>query len=251
MKPAALCLTLAAFALAGCATGPRTAATGNQDLDLTTRLKLAAVAANTGNEATALNIYAAAAEANPHDPKAQIAYAKALTRADHIAEARNVLLKAEAGSPAVRAYPREVAVIDALSGDTPRAIREFDVLLASDPTDWKTLIDKGVAFDLEGRHDDAQALYRKAEPLSHGAAAVATDYAMSLMLQGRFQEARAKLEPYFNSYDAPARTRNDLAIAYATTGKPQRTKQLVPSQAEAEQVDNLAAALVARAKPSS
>lgn len=251
MKPALFLSALAVLALGGCAASPNAAGTGGGKLSLATRLKLASVAAESGNPGAALNIYARAAQSHPHDQAAQIAYAKALMRANQIAAARQVLLKAAAHDPSNRAYPRELASVDALSGDTERAIREYDALLKTDPKDWKTLTDKGVALDLEGKHEAAQALYKQAMPLSHGAAAVATDYAMSLMLQGHFKEARAVLEPFFNRYDAPSRTRNDLAIAYASSGKPQRTRQLISSQADAQQVDSLAAALVARKKPAS
>lgn len=252
MRRQALVLAVAGLALTGCAaSGNMADGSGNQQLSVATRMKLASIAEQSGNSQAALSIYAAAAQAKPNDSTTQIAYARALLRSGKIAAARNVLLKAAAHAPSNRAYPRELAVVDTLSGDTSRAIREFDQLLSSDPKDWKTMVDKGVALDLEGRHDAAQALYKEAMPLAHGAPSVATDYAMSLMLQGHFKTATATLEPFFNRYDVPARTRNDLAIAYASSGKPGRTKELVNSSESGKQVDSLAAALVARARPAS
>ncbi len=243
MKPFTLFLVPVALLLAGCATTP---APQGQALENQTRLKLAEVAERSGSTQAALNLYAAAAAAAPADAPNQITYARALLRSGNIVGARDVLLRAAAHNPGERSLPRQLGVIDTLSGDTKRAIAGFDRLLASDPQDWKSMVDKGVALDVEGNHAGAQALYRKAMTLAPHAPAVATDYAVSLMLQGKPGAARTVLAPYFDRYDAPSRTRVDLAIVYAASGEPDRTKELLSNGQHVDQVDAIASALALR-----
>lgn len=240
------------LALAGCAgtqpgTGPNTGP--STALSPTSRLKVAKIAEESGNSAAALNIYQTAAAAAPNDGATQIAYAHALLRAGNIVGARDVLLRAAARSPGDRALPREVAVIDTMSGNSPLAIGEFDHLLGSDPHDWKTMVDKAVALDIRGDYRAAQALYRQAMPLAQDAPSVATDYAVSLLLQGHFKAAQRLLAPFFNRYDAPGRTRNDLAIADTLAGDKTLAKELLSSGGEMAKIEAIAASLTARVAP--
>lgn len=252
MKYVSCLWVVAAAGLAGCAATTQTVGangTGGPVIAPATRLEVAQIAEQSGNPAAALRIYQAAAAAAPHDVDAQVAYSRALLRSGDIVGARDVLLRAAAQNPGVRSLPRELAVVDTLSGAPGRAIGEFDALLASDPHDWKTMVDKGVALDLQGNHDAAQALYRQAMPLAKGAPAVATDYAVSLMLQGKFADAKAILAPYFNRYDAPDRTRVDLAIAAKGVGDAAMARELLGAGQDPAQVEALVSALAAREQP--
>jgi Flp pilus assembly protein TadD len=66
-------------------------------------------------------------------------------------------------------------------------------------------VDKGVALELLGRHTDAQDLYRQALAVSPIDVSIRNDLALSLMLQGRRQEAQAVLQEIGETDDAPAR----------------------------------------------
>lgn len=236
---------LFATLLAGCAGS----GSGQPELSSSVRLHLAKVAEAQGNPDEALAILANAASRWPADDTVQITYARALLRSGKVLAARDALLRASARRPRDRTLTREVGVIDIDADDGSLGVAVFDRLLASDAHDWKTMVDKGIALDLARHHDAAQQLYCRALRLSPGAPGIATDYAMSLMLQGRMTAARDVLDPYFVRYDVPARTRADLAVLYQATGQSNRVDQLVTDTGQRQQVVTIANRLSSTAQP--
>ena len=77
---------------------------------------------------------------------------------------------------------------------------------------------RGVALDLMGRHPEAQDSYRRAQALAPNSISVANNLGLSLLLDGRPDEARAVLEPLARRSDAPQRVTANYAISLAATG---------------------------------
>jgi Flp pilus assembly protein TadD len=69
-----------------------------------------------------------------------------------------------------------------------------------------------------GRHPEAQESYRRAQALAPDAISVANNLGLSLLLDGRPEEARAVLEPLARRSDAPQRVTANAAISLAATG---------------------------------
>lgn len=234
---------LIAILLAGCAGSAPNA--GNRPLTAALRLRLAKAEQVDGNTSEALTILAGTAARWPDNANVQISYARALLRAGKVMAARDVVMHASARRPEDRALSREAGVVDIDAGNEHLGLDVFNRLLATDPRDWKTMVDKGVALDIAHRHQVAQHLYCRAMTMSPRAPGIATDYAMSLMLQGRLVAARKVLDPYFVRYDTPTKTRADLAVLYQATGQINRVDQLVTSASHRRQVAAIALRLPA------
>jgi len=76
----------------------------------------------------------------------------------------------------------------------------------------------GVALDMQGRHAEAQANYRKAIQLAPDYLPTRSNFGLSLAVTGPPQEAVAQLAPIATSRGSDARVRQNLAFAYAMAG---------------------------------
>jgi Flp pilus assembly protein TadD len=230
---------LVLLGLVGCAAAPHDRAS----LTMARRLQIAQDAESAGNLGEALVVYAKAASDHPANPDLQLRYARALLRNGSIMRARDTISRALTHHPANRRLAREQGVIDIQAGDRALGVAVFDNLLADNASDWKTMVDKAVAFDLAKDHAGAQRLYCQALAIAPNAPGIATDYALSLMLQGNVAAARAVLDPYFVRYNVPTATRSDLAVIYDATGDVARARELVTASEARRAVNRLAHAL--------
>jgi Flp pilus assembly protein TadD len=210
---------------------------------MNTRLKIAQQEEQSGNLSDAAAIYGKAVQDEPDNTALVLADVQLLLRTGDVIQARNAVLLGLQSQPGNRELLRESGVIELQDGNGDLALATFDQLLQSDRSDWKTMMDKGVALDIGEDHAAAQRLYCAAAAIHPASPMLATDYAMSLMLQGNFTGARQILGPYFMQYSLPAETRADLAVLYDATGDSSRTRELVDTDAGAQ------AAQVASALP--
>ena len=104
----------------------------------------------------------------------------------------------------------------------------------------RALVNKGVAFDLLGRHDDAQALYRKALALALGDAAILNDLALSMLLARHPREAEQVTAPLQSQPDIAPRIRAGVGVVLAANGDLAGAQQMAGSQATAAQLVGLA-----------
>ena len=98
-----------------------------------------------------------------------------------------------------------------------------------------------------GRHTEAQASYRAALTESPTSVNVANNLAMSLLLDGKAEEARAMLEPLARRGTAPPRVRSNLAVARAATGDEAGARSLLGDQADALDLRAIGAGFVGSA----
>ncbi len=204
-----LCLGLL---LTACATD------GQREPDAASRMRVAAVAESQGQMDVALSMYAAAATREPNNAQAQVNLASALVRSGNHAQAEQVLAAALERRPDDRVLMVQLGRMRLRSGQAGQALTLFDRVLVSDARNVEALDGRGVALDLIGRHPEAQDSYRRAQLLSPNSVSIANNLGLSLLLDGRPDEARAVLEPLARRPDANQRVTANYAISLAATG---------------------------------
>ncbi len=77
----------------------------------------------------------------------------------------------------------------------------------------------GVTLDLQGRHDEAEAAFRKAYQLAPKSAGTRANLALSLALWDSSNEAIALLAPMAAAADADSKQRQNLALVFGLAGE--------------------------------
>jgi Flp pilus assembly protein TadD len=201
---------------------------------------VAQAAVQAGDLALAAQIYGQESAANPGDAGAQLRYADVLARGGDIAAARELLKSRLATVSDPLQLRNGLGSIYVVTGQPALAITEYDAVLVARPDDMRALVNKGVALDLLGRHDDAQALYRKALVLAPGDAAIQNDLALSLLLAGHPREAQEVAAPLRSQPDMAPRIRAGVGVVLAANGDLAGAQQMAGSQAAAAQLVGLA-----------
>jgi Flp pilus assembly protein TadD len=116
------------------------------------------------------------------------------------------------------------------------AVSIFDELTAIEPSNAMHYNGKAVAFDNAGNHVAAQEIYQKALSLSPDSVTIQNNYALSLILDRKLDQAIALLEPLVQKTDNKT-VRQNLALAYGLKGDTAQAldlsrKDLTPQQAE-------------------
>ena len=131
------------------------------------------------------------------------------------------------------------------TGAAAQALEVFARLLAAAPRNADALDGQGVAFDLLGRHAEAERSHRAALALAPGSLRTANNLAVSLLLAGRAGEAAAVLEPLSHLSNAPPRVAANLAIARAASGDREAERSLADGAGGSGAVDQMLEALSA------
>jgi Flp pilus assembly protein TadD len=204
-------------------------------------MRIGAAAHAGGDLATAVSIYRRAAEIDPHSiapfvaagnilvelgqfNDAIVTYHSALTREAHDPEALRGLARAYLMSarPELASQPLAVAYQDM-------------------PDDPKLLQLIGVADDLLGQHEEAQARYRRGLELLPADPALSLNFALSLALSGNYPEAVAILRPIATAAASSPRERQTLALIYGLQGDQRAAEQMARLDLDASSVQrNLA-----------
>lgn len=213
-----------ALVASACATPPAQHA-AHGPLDTTDRLRVAQAAADSGNPALAASLYLRALSDPALNTTQRIRAADMLVAMGHAGSAEAALNERLHASPVLdsadeAALRRALARLHIVAGQPSQALLECDALLARDRGDQAAIVDKGVALDLLGRHEEAQALYRQALEKAPDDAAVRSDLALSVALQGRISEAQAVAAPLQARPDLPDRVKTDLGLLYAAGNDP-------------------------------
>ena len=197
-----------ALLLLGCGTGNEL-----RSPDGESRLRIAAAAEANGQLDIALSMYAAAAQAEPANAEVQARYARALLRAGNRPQAEQVLARAVERRPGDPALLMELGRQRLIAGQAEAALANFDRVLSVSSRDVDALDLRGVALDMLGRHRDAQDSYRRALAIAPTSLRAANNLGLSLLLDGRPDEARAVLEPLTRRADATERVQANYAAA--------------------------------------
>jgi Flp pilus assembly protein TadD len=248
MGSAALLAGVLCAALSGCAQPPGSEA-AKQTMPADSRLRVALAAEQSGDRELAVTMYAAAAEEAPNDTVVLQRCAEGLARSGRLAEAASLLTRHMPSGPRRTDLMLTLGSIEVLAGQPMQADAALSEVLAVRPDDVKALTNRGIALDMEKRHAEAQALYRKALALAPGDVAISNDLALSLMLSGHAMEARQVLLPFRDVADLPERVRINLGIVEAAGGDHASAQQLLAGSVNARDLAALTQAIQSRATP--
>lgn len=218
----AICgLAIVAMGLSACATPSepaRTATHGPSDTSTADALvRIAHASLKAGDPGSAISMLKRAHELEP-------------SSVSILAELGRTLGAVRAWSESVKAYRQAVALAPkdpdirrgyggALLKLNELALAEVEyraaLALKEEPS---TLEGLAVCLDLQGRHDEAEADFRKAYQLDPQDAAIRSNLALSLALWGKGNEAVALLAPLAAAPGATPRQRQNLALVFGISG---------------------------------
>jgi Flp pilus assembly protein TadD len=183
-----------------------------------TTVKEADDARQAGNLDMAIPLYGRALQTNPQGVEAKIglgqSYLSIGASSEAAAQFRDVLAKRESNITARRGLASALIGM----GQPTLAEEQIALVIQSDSSDYRALNVLGVALDMQGRHVDAQASYRRAIQLAPDYLPTRSNFGLSLAITGPPQEAIAQLAPIATSRGSDARIRQNLAFAYTMAG---------------------------------
>ncbi len=224
----------ALLVLAGCQTtggmlNPAAPAKVSQD-ERDRELRLAAAARSTGQHEAALGIYRNLLKAEPAAVDIQAALAETyFEQGQHprALAAYNQALADGAAPPTVLAAAMIGRGRTLLAMSQPAAAEaDFLSALAIAPANPVALNGQAVAADMQGRHGEAQRLYREALAVDPGNERVRSNLGLSYALAARFDDAVAELAPLTASANRAPKARHNLALAFGLMGRGEQAKQL-------------------------
>jgi len=223
--PRAALALLLVLAAGGCATPATTTQGGGpaarQEAASPKYLRLARNSADSGNHRAALEFYRKAAQASPDAFAPRLGIARSayeLGRPGEAAAAYQAALEIRPASATAKLGLGKALLADE---ELPAAIDTFDEMIAAGQAGHRPYLAKGVALDLLGRHTEAQATYRQGLEKVPDNLALKNNLGLSLAVAGEHKQAIRLLEGIARDPMAPARTRQNLALAYALAGNMQ------------------------------
>jgi Flp pilus assembly protein TadD len=170
-----------------------------------------------GNLDSAISLYQRALQVNPGGAEAKLGLGQSLLSVgagdEAAAQFRDVLARRDDDTAR-----RGLASALLAMGQPTMAEKQIDIALQANAADYRALNLLGVSLDMQGRHAEAQANYRRGIELAPTYAALRSNYGLSLAITGPPQEAIAQLAPIAGSPASDVRTRQNLAFAYAMAG---------------------------------
>lgn len=209
--------------LTGCATAPKTKAenTPNQSALLPVpqqpMLRLARAAHAAGDYASAVNLYRTIVAGGPN-PAISVELGDTLVDAGSFDDAITSYKSIPARSPEELGAALGLEHAYLALNDVPKAMEQADRAYALAPSDNRVLVGRGIALDLAGRHQEAQASYNALLAKFPNDRPARVNLAISLALTKDFDRATEILIPIARSSNATARERQDLALIYGLKG---------------------------------
>lgn len=191
---------------------------GGKPLDYAALMRIGAAAQAGGDRANAVAIFRRAAALAPGVPAPFAAAGNALLEMGQVDEAivayNSALTRNERDPEALRGLARAYM----MTGRPQLAGQPLSVAYQDTPDDAKLLQLIGVADDLAGQHEEAQARYRRGLELSPHDRALSLNLALSLALTGNYAEAVGILRPLATAVTSSQRERQTLALIYGLQG---------------------------------
>lgn len=214
-----------ALLLAACASQPVEPKSGVLNADAASLIRVADTTRRAGDTAAAIPLYRRAHELDPESAIPLIQLAEALNELGAYSEA------ATAWAEALRLKPSDPVALSGY-GSTLTALNQphlaldkFRQALALQPIPG-SYNGMGVALDMLGRPEEAQASYRDGLDLAPDHVGIANNLGLSLALSGRYADAIEVLERTVTLPGAGARHRQNLALAYGLAGDTERATQI-------------------------
>jgi Flp pilus assembly protein TadD len=210
-----------ALALSACASSAQQSPVVSADAIL----RVADMTRSEGDLASAAGLYQKAHELNPIDPHPLIMLGQTLAKLGSTAgaaEAYRAALQLD-GTNAEALRGLATALLNI--GQPDAAIAQYEKALDAGE-DYRLYNGIAVAYDMLGDHASAQTYYRTALQLSPGNLELNNNLALSLALEGRYQEAIPLLQQVNADPMATVRYRQNLAFVYGLAGERDRARQL-------------------------
>jgi Flp pilus assembly protein TadD len=221
---------LALAALAGCADAPRgqgPAALTTSPLGLDGQLRLAGAALSGGDTVSALGLLQQAVAAEPRSAGARQALADAYYAAGAFPEAEQAYRELGTLEGGADASLLGLARTALARGDLPVAIARFEQARRAGPRNPAAINGLAVAYDLSGRHREAQALYATVLAQDPTNRATLNNLALSLALSGDAKAAIGRLSALVYGPTVIPQARHNLALALGLAGDEEGARSLL------------------------
>ncbi len=156
---------------------------------------------------------------NPADAQAAIAYAQALRRTEQQAQAVAVLEQATIKNPKHRPLAGEFGRALADAGRLQQALEVLSRAHTPDQPDWRVLNAQGAINDQLGNYKAARRLYQAALKIAPEEPSVLSNLGLSYILSKELKLAESTLRRASANPRAEKRVRQNLALSLALQGK--------------------------------
>lgn len=225
-----LVTSVAAVALAACATAPTTTGSVSRQPDFTS-LSGADAQANLQQLAT---VY----KAKPKDRTAIVYYAAALRSAGQNDQAIAVLERGIATHPKDREIRTAYAKALTAAGRLEQAMNILDSVIQPDQPDWNALSVKGAILDQMGRNGEARATYQQALLIAPTEASLEANLGLSYAMTSELDQAEQHLRKAVQMPNATSKIRQNLALVVGLQGRFDESRKLFAAELPADQVES-------------
>jgi len=188
-------------------------------------IRVADMTRGSGDLVNAVGLYQRAHEVAPDDVRPLLALGQIFTQLGSpasAAEAFRAAIQVDANNVEAR---RGLATALIGLNQPEQAIAELEMALDMSK-DYRLYNSLGVAYDMIGDQASAQTYYKSGLELSPGNLQIINNLGLSLVLEGRYPEAIALLEPAAADRAATPRLRQNLALAIGLAGDRTRAREL-------------------------
>jgi len=178
--------------------------------------------------------------ADPGNAQLGVDYARRLEQLDQHAEQLKVLEEVARRNPQdaeLQAYYGKQLAFQGQAADAERPLR---AVVDQGKADWKVLSALGSALDQQGRHVEARQQYDKALALKPNDLSILNNVGMSYMLEGNLRQAEQTFRDAMAlpQGDTNARIRQNLALSIGLQGRFEEARQIAsrdlpPAEVEA------------------
>ncbi|HKW55264.1 MAG TPA: tetratricopeptide repeat protein, partial [Stellaceae bacterium] len=158
-----------------------------------------------GDLATAASLYRRIHDMRPSDPQPLARLGSTLTQLKSYTEAAQAYRAALELSPNDPELRRGLAIVLLSLGQPEPAVVQLEKAIGDDHDDARLYSALGVAHDLMGRHDLAQAAYLDGLRLAPKSPGLRNNYALSLALSGDYGAAESTILEIADDVGAPPR----------------------------------------------
>jgi Flp pilus assembly protein TadD len=178
----------------------------------------------------------------PADTAVAIAYAQALRKTDQNAQAVAVLEQATIKNPKDKALAGEYGRALAESGRLQQALEVLSRAHTPDQPDWRVLNAQGAINDQLGSYKAARRYYQAALKIAPEESAVLSNLGLSYILSKELKLAESTLRRAAANPRAEPRVRQNLALSLALQGKFEEAEKIAAGDLSPEEAsDNIAA----------
>jgi Flp pilus assembly protein TadD len=189
-------------------------------------LRVAESMKKAGDCGTAVKFYGDIVFSEPENLQATIGFAQCLTDLKRYTEASEVLNHFLLNQPHNTQIRVELGKVY-IAGHNPKmAFEEFVRIPVNDPQITRALNGLGICNDFLGQHQEAQNAYKKALEKVPGHTGILSNLGLSYILDGKYEQGIAILEPLAKRSQATPRERQNLALAYGLSGNIAKAAQL-------------------------